>query len=65
MSAWGQALIQNMILPDFFFLQKNADCRVTYDPTVTHPGQLTCCFSLGKGSLDHSSLGAIQLMNYR
>lgn len=46
-----------------FLYRKNADFSVTYDPTGTHPGQLTCCFSLGKGSLDSCSLGDIQLKN--
>lgn len=46
-----------------YFLQKNADFRVTYDPAGTLPGQLTCCSSLSKGSLGSSYLGAIQSKN--
>lgn len=46
-----------------FLYRKNADFSVTYDPTGTHPGQLTCSFSWGKGSLDSCSLGDIQLKN--
>lgn len=37
-----------------YLLSRNADSSVTYDLTGTHPGQLTCCSSLGKSPLGSS-----------
>lgn len=42
---------------------RNADSSVNYDPTGTHPGQLTCCLSLGKSPLGSSSVRVTQLKN--
>lgn len=37
-----------------YLLSRNADSSVTYEPTGTYPGQLTCCSSLGKSLLGSS-----------